>query len=90
MHAWIDRLAEALGEESPSETEATRLLAASRDVAHRVERKMTPLAAFLVGSAIGRSVDRGIDRAEAFETVLGDLQRLLPPPVPEGASDAKA
>ncbi|MCI0633211.1 MAG: DUF6457 domain-containing protein [Actinobacteria bacterium] len=90
MHAWIDRLAEALGEESPSETEATRLLAASRDVAHRVERKMTPLAAFLVGSAVGRSVDRGIDRAEAFETVLADLERLLPPPVPEGASDAKA
>jgi hypothetical protein len=90
MHAWIDRLAEALGEESPSETEATRLLAASRDVAHRVERKMTPLAAFLVGSAVGRSVDRGIDRAEAFETVLSDLERLLPPPVPQGASDAKA
>ncbi len=45
---------------------------------------MTPLAAFLVGSAVGRSVDRGIDRAEAFETALADLERLLPPPVARG------
>ncbi len=92
MHAWIDRLAETLGDEPPSETETTRLLAASRDVAHRVERKMTPLAAFLLGSAVARSVARGRDRAQALDEVLADLERLLPPAPAEGegASDAKA
>lgn len=54
MEAWIDRLAVALGEEplAPSEVEA--LLAAARDVAHGVERRVTPLTAFLAGAAVGR------------------------------------
>jgi len=88
MRSWIERLAETLGEEALSETETTRLLAASRDVAHRVERKMTPLAAFLVGSAVGRGLGSGGDRAEALEAALADLERLLPPAA-EGSSSAK-
>ena len=47
MEDWIDRLAAALGEDPLSESETTRLLGVSREVAHRVERKITPLAAFL-------------------------------------------
>ena len=89
MQAWIERLAETLGEEPLSETETTRLLAASREVAHRVERKTTPLAAFLVGSAVGRRVAGGGNRSEALEAVLADLERLLPPPPAEGSSSAK-
>jgi Domain of unknown function (DUF6457) len=88
MQAWIERLAETLGEEPLSETESTRLLAASREVAHRVERKTTPLAAFLVGSAVGRSIGRGGDRSDTLEAVLGDLERLLPPSPAEGAPGA--
>ena len=89
MQAWIERLAETLGEEPLSETETTRLLAASRDVAHRVERKTTPLAAFLVGSTVGRGLAHGADRSGVLEAVLADLERLLPPASAEGSSSAK-
>lgn len=87
MQAWIERLAETLGEEPLSEDATTRILEASREVAHRVERKTTPLAAFLVGSAVGRSLERGGDRSEALGAVLADLEHLLPSP--EGSSSAK-
>ncbi|HZD80177.1 MAG TPA: DUF6457 domain-containing protein, partial [Actinomycetota bacterium] len=55
MEAWIDQLAEALGEDTLSERETSMILTAARDVAHRVERRLTPVAAFLLGSAVGRS-----------------------------------
>ena len=42
MEGWIDELAEALGEEALTREEANDLLGAARDVAHRVERKITP------------------------------------------------
>ena len=48
MDAWIDRLAKALDEDPLTDAETTRLLGSARDVAHRVERKITPLAAFLL------------------------------------------
>jgi Domain of unknown function (DUF6457) len=84
MEDWIDRLAAALGEDPLSETETTRLLGVSREVAHRVERKITPLAAFLLGSATGRSVAAGASRADALAAALGTLERLLPASPPEG------
>jgi hypothetical protein len=84
MEDWIDRLAAALGEDPLSETETTRLLGVSREVAHRVERKITPLAAFLLGSATGRSVAGGASRADALAAALDSLERLLPTPPPEG------
>jgi hypothetical protein len=86
MEDWIDRLAAALGEDPLSETETTRLLGVSREIAHRVERKITPLAAFLLGSATGRSVAGGASRADALAVALDSLERLLPAPPPEGRS----
>lgn len=83
MDDWIDRLAEAFGEDPLTEEETGRLLRASRDVAHRVERKTTPLAAFLLGSAVGRSMAGGASRAEAVDAALGSLETLLPPPSEE-------
>ena len=66
MEDWIDRLAAALGEDPLSESETTRLLGVSREVAHRVERKITPLAAFLLGSATGGTyIPRGTAKATA-------------------------
>ena len=59
MEAWIDRLAAALEEEPLTDAEATRLLGSAREVAHRVERKITPLAAFLLGEATGRRTAAG-------------------------------
>lgn len=79
MDAWIARLAEALGEDPLTEEESDRLLRSSREVAHRVERKTTPLAAFLLGSAAGRSVAGGAPRADALAAVLEKLASLLPP-----------
>jgi hypothetical protein len=86
MEDWIDRLAAALGEAPLSETETTRLLGVSREVAHRVERKITPLAAFLLGSATSRSVAGGVSRADALASALDTLGRLLPASRPEGRS----
>ena len=84
MEDWIDRLAAALGEDPLSETETTRLLGVSREVAHRVERKITPLAAFLLGSATGGSVAGGASRGDALALALDTLERLLPEAAPEG------
>lgn len=76
MDAWLDRLAGALGEEPLSVPDSERLLGAARDVAHRVERKLTPLAAFLIGSAVGRDP---AGRVDALEAALATLESLLPP-----------
>lgn len=86
MQDWLDRLAETLGEPPLSEAETIRLLAASREVAHRVERKTTPLAAFLLGAAVGRGLAVGADRAETLETVFAKLEGLLPGRPGESAS----
>jgi Domain of unknown function (DUF6457) len=80
MEAWIDRLAEALGEEALTKEEANVLLGAARDVAHRVERKITPLAAFVLGSSVGRAVSQGASRSEALRRALETTEGLLPPP----------
>ena len=53
MEAWIDQLAEALGEDTLSPQETAELLEAAREVAHRIERRITPLSAFLLGQAVG-------------------------------------
>lgn len=84
MQGWMDRLAEALAEETLTAEETDRLLTASRDVAHRVERKLTPLSMFLLGSAVGRAEAGGATRDEALARALGTLDRLLPDEGPEG------
>ena len=84
MNAWIDRLAAALGQDPLTDAEATRLLGSARDVAHRVERKITPLAAFLLGAATGRRMAEGGSRKDALGSALGTLEGLLPPGPSEG------
>ena len=78
MERWIDELTNALGEQTLSERETERLLGIARDVAHRVERKITPLAAFVIGSAVGRSVAGGTSRADAMAATLKTAEGLLP------------
>lgn len=84
MEGWIDRLAETLGEEPLSPGETTEILSAAREVAHRVERRITPLAAFLIGAAVGRATSAGASREEAIRTALGTSNALLPPAAPAG------
>jgi hypothetical protein len=86
MDAWIDRLAAALGEDPLTEAETTRLLGSARDVAHRVERRITPLAAFLLGSATGRGLAGGASRDAALASALETLEGLLPDEPAEGSN----
>lgn len=75
---WVDRLADALDQEPLSGQEVDRLLRASRQVAHRVERRATPLAAYLVGLAVGRGVAEGASREAALGDALDAVLVRLP------------
>ena len=86
MDVWIDRLAAALGEDPLTDAETTRLLGSARDVAHRVERKITPLAALLLGSATGRRMAGGASREDALAWELETLEGLLPEEPAEGSN----
>ncbi len=83
MSTWIDQLAEALGVEALSEQETAELLSVARDVAHRVERRITPLSTFLLGVAIGRSIADRPRRPDDMETVMATVNSLLPESGPE-------
>lgn len=80
MERWIDELADALDAERLSKDEVARLLGVARDIAHRVERKVTPLATFVLGEAVGRSVATGTERSVALDQVLETATSLLPAP----------
>jgi uncharacterized protein DUF6457 len=88
MDEWIDELAAELGEDPLTRDEVVRLLNAARDVAHRVERKITPLASFLLGTAVGRAEGGGLARDRALEGTFATLERLLPPEPAEPAEPA--
>jgi uncharacterized protein DUF6457 len=83
MGNWIDGLARNLGEAPLTSAETTQLLCAAGDVAHRVERKMSPLSTFVIGCAVGRKLANGADRTEALSDTLKQLEALLPPQAPE-------
>lgn len=79
MDNWIDELARALGEEPLTAAEAAELLDTARDVAHRVERKFTPLSTFIIGCALGRKLTDGAPRTETLGALLRQVQSALPP-----------
>ncbi|MCT7662061.1 DUF6457 domain-containing protein [Mycobacterium deserti] len=79
MDNWIDDLARALGEEPLTASETAELLDAARDVAHRVERKFTPLSTFIVGLAVGRQIAGGAARTDTLGELLQRVQAALPP-----------
>ncbi|HWC69643.1 MAG TPA: DUF6457 domain-containing protein [Actinomycetota bacterium] len=77
MADWLTQAATALGVDPIDDATQERLLGAARDVAHGVERKLTPLATFLLGTAVERRVGAGEDRAGAFEAAVADLERAI-------------
>lgn len=79
MSEWIDELATACGQESLTDPETQELLRIAREVAHRVERKGTPLATFLLGMDVAERVANGTPRATALADGIGAIERLLPP-----------
>jgi hypothetical protein len=74
---WLTQLATALDVEPIDEGRRADLLDAARDVAHEVERKVTPLAAYLLGTAVGRRIASGQTSDEAFAGALADLRGAL-------------
>jgi len=84
MSEWIDDLATACGQELLTDPETEELLRIAREVAHRVERKGTPLAAFLLGMHVAGRVASGTPRATALADGIGLFEGLLPPPPEDG------
>ncbi|QUR67502.1 molybdopterin-guanine dinucleotide biosynthesis protein MobA [Mycobacterium spongiae] len=78
MADWIDDVARALGEEPLTPAETARLLEVARDVAHRVERKMTPLTTFLAGCVVGRELAAGASRTDTLPRTVDRLRAELP------------
>ena len=76
--AWLEELARTQGVDALSDGEVQSLLNVARDVAHRVERKVTPLAAFLLGMAVERRLSTGASRGEALDDAIAELDGLLP------------
>jgi hypothetical protein len=77
MEAWIDGLASALGQEPASTVETAQILTVARDVAHNVERKITPVSTYLLGVAVGRRMATGSSRSEALEASIAELRSIL-------------
>jgi hypothetical protein len=74
---WVDRLASELRLDALSAHERNHLLSAAREVAHRVERKVTPLAMYVVGLSVGAQLaDR--TRDDAIEDAIHALLLRLP------------
>jgi hypothetical protein len=78
MESWIDRLAASLGEEGVSPAETSEILTVARDVAHRVERKITPISTYLLGIAVGRDLASGTGRRDALAARSATLRASLP------------
>ncbi|MEO8422622.1 MAG: DUF6457 domain-containing protein [Actinomycetota bacterium] len=82
MNLWMDDLAEMFELDPLTAAETDSLLRVARDVAHRVERKGTPLASFLLGMHVARRTTDGSPRADALDDAIALIEARLPP-VPE-------
>ncbi len=86
---WLDRLAQTFELDEPTNEEIAAVLDAARDVAHGVERRITPVSTFLLGRNVERLVTAGASRDEALATSIRALRATLPPrPAEEGSGDA--
>jgi hypothetical protein len=77
MTDWLMQTASTLGVEPLDEDAQERLLGAARGVAHGVERKLTPIATYMLGEAVERRVGEGESRREAFASAIADLERAI-------------
>jgi len=75
---WLDRLAQAFELDAPTNEEIVVVLDAARDVAHGVERKITPVSTFLLGMNVERRVAAGASHEEALTSAIGALRATLP------------
>ena len=75
---WLLELAPALGVEPVADAHVEGLLDMSRDVAHSVERRATPLAMFLLGMAVERRRSAGVAFETALDEALTGMRATLP------------
>ena len=86
---WLDRLAQALELDGPTNEEIAAVLDAARDVAHGVERRITPVSTFLLGIHVERRVAAGASREDALASSIAMLRATLPTgPAEEGSGHA--
>ncbi|MBW3561789.1 MAG: molybdopterin-guanine dinucleotide biosynthesis protein MobA [Actinobacteria bacterium] len=78
MSDWLRRFADALDEEPLPPEEISAILDLTRDVAHGTERKLAPLTSYLVGIQLGRQLEGGADRGEAFDETVDRVLATLP------------
>jgi hypothetical protein len=83
---WLDRLAQAFEVDAPTNQEIAAVLDAARDVAHGVERRITPVSTFLLGMHVERRVAVGTSREDALASSIAALRATLPAgPAEEGS-----
>jgi hypothetical protein len=75
---WLSRLAGDLGEPPMSSREMGQVLKLAREVAHGVERKLAPLAAYLAGVHVGRRGAQGAAPDEALSEAVRAAAAILP------------
>jgi hypothetical protein len=86
---WLDRLAQALELDAPTNEEIAAVLDAARDVAHAVERRITPVSTFLLGMHVERRVAAGASREDALASSIATLRATVPTgPAEEGSGHA--
>lgn len=78
MSDHLRRFAEALDEPPLPPQEISTILELTRDVAHGTERKLAPLTSYLVGIQLGRQLEGGADRDEAFDEVVDRVLATIP------------
>jgi len=86
---WMERMAQALGEEPLTPEEVGAVLKLARDVAHGGERKGAPLSTFLAGVHAGRQEGTGVPRREALARAVEVAQELIPPQPDEGSASGR-
>ena len=78
MDEWLQQLATVLGVDAVDEGEIVEILDVARDVAHNMERKLTPVATFLLGAAVQRRIGHGATSSDALQDALVELRSVLP------------
>ena len=86
---WLDRLAQVFELDAPTNEEIAAVLDAARDVAHGVERRITPVSTFLLGMHVEHLTAAGASREEALTSSIAALRATLPTgPGEEGSGHA--
>ena len=74
----LDQLAHALALDAPTPEETAAILDVARDVAHTIERRITPVSTFLLGMDVQRRVAAGSTRSAAVSAAIEELRGAMP------------